>query len=224
MNPNTRPSPPQPNTSKAMELAKTYKIETQRLLIRCYEPADAHKMHSAITGSLDHLKPWIPWARQEPKELEWMENFVRLFRGQFDLGQDAVFGIFDKDETVQIGGTGLHNRIGKDAREIGYWINVRYIHQGYASEAVTALIRVAFEIEQLSRLEIRCAPDNVASRRIPQRLGFQHELTLKDHYTDLKGQPMDTMVWALSRRDYECGPIPQTTLRAYDFMGREISF
>jgi RimJ/RimL family protein N-acetyltransferase len=207
-----------------MELAKTYKIETERLLIRCYEPADAQKMHEAITGSLDHLRPWIPWARQEPRELEWMESFVRLFRGQFDLGQDAVFGIFDKAGTEQIGGTGLHNRIGKDAREIGYWINVRHVHRGYATEAVCALIRVAFEIEQLSRLEIRCAPGNAASRRIPQKLGFRHELTLKDHYTDLEGKPIDTMVWTLSKREYEDGPIPHTGLRAYDFMGREILF
>ena len=80
------------------------------------------------------------------------------------------------------------------------------------------------EIEQLSRLEIRCAPENTASRRIPLRLGFQHELTLKDHYTDVKGQPMDTMVWALSRHDYEKSPIRETGLRAYDFMGREILF
>jgi len=206
-----------------MELAKTYKIETGRLLIRCYEPADALKMHSSITRSLDHLRPWIPWARQEPKELEWMESFVRLFRGQFDLGQDAVFGIFDKQETMQIGGTGLHNRIGKDAREIGYWIDVNQINRGYATEAVCALIRVAFEIERLARLEIRCAPDNLASRRIPQRLGFHHELTLKDHFTDLQGRPTDTMVWALSKRDYEISPIRKTTLRAFDFMGREIA-
>lgn len=206
-----------------MDLAKTYKIETERLLIRCYEPADAMKMHSAITGSLEHLRPWVPWARQEPKEPEWMESFVRLFRGQFDLGQDAVFGIFDKEQTVQIGGTGLHNRIGKDAREIGYWIDVHHTKRGYATEAVCALVRVAFEIERLSRLEIRCAPNNIASRRIPQRLGFQHELTLKDHFTDLQGRPMDTMVWALSKGDYEKSPIRETALRAYDFMGREIA-
>jgi RimJ/RimL family protein N-acetyltransferase len=207
-----------------MELARTYKIETERLLIRCYEPADALKMHSAITGSLEHLRPWVPWARQEPRELEWMEGFVRRFRGQFDLGQDAVFGIFDKSGSEQIGGTGLHNRIGKDAREIGYWINVLHINRGYATEAVMALIRVAFQIERLSRLEIRCAPDNLPSRRIPLRLGFRHELTLKDHFTDLNGQPMDTMVWALSRQEFEQSPLKDTPLKAYDFVGREISF
>jgi len=206
-----------------MELAKTYRIETERLLIRCYEPGDARKMHLAITGSLDHLRPWVPWARQEPKEQEWMESFIRLFRGQFDLGQDAVYGIFDKKESELIGGTGLHNRIGKDAREIGYWINVKHTGRGFATEAVRALVKTGFEIERLSRVEIRCAPGNVPSRRIPKRLGFRHEMTLKAHATDVNGQPADTMVWALTRSDYESSPIRETALRAFDFMGREIA-
>ena len=207
-----------------MELAKTYRIETERLVIRCYQPADALMMHSAIVGSLDHLRPWIPWARQEPRELDWMLSFIRMFRGQFDLGQDAVYGIFDKTETEQIGGTGLHNRIGKDAREIGYWINVRHINNGYATEAVRALIRIGFEIENLSRLEIRCVPENWASRRIPQRLGFRHEMTLRANSTDGDGQPADLMVWALNRREYEEGEGDHLPLHAYDFMGRPIDF
>jgi RimJ/RimL family protein N-acetyltransferase len=205
-----------------MELAKTYRIETERLVIRCYQPGDAYMMHAAITGSLDHLRPWIPWARQEPKELEWMVGFIRMFRGQFDLGQDAVYGIFDKTETEQIGGTGLHNRIGKDAREIGYWINVKHIHNGYATEAVRALIKVGFRIEGLSRLEIRCDPDNVFSRRIPQRLGFRHEMTLRTNSTDGDATPSDLMIWALSRRDYEVEGGDEIELRAYDLMGRQL--
>jgi RimJ/RimL family protein N-acetyltransferase len=205
-----------------MELAKTYRIETERLLIRCYEPADALKMHVAITSSLAHLRPWIPWARQEPKDPEWMESFVRMFRGQFDLGQDAVYGIFDKSDKEQIGGTGLHNRIGKDAREIGYWINVKHINHGYATEAVRALIKIAFEIEQLSRLEIRCAPDNMASRRIPLRLGFRHEMTLRNNSTDGDGKPADTMIWAMSRQEYEASGLGDIRVAAFDFMGRPI--
>lgn len=207
-----------------MELAQTYRIETERLVIRCYQPGDAYMMHSAITGSLPHLRPWIPWARQEPKELDWMVSFIRLFRGQMDLGQDAVYGIFDKTETEQIGGTGLHNRIGKDAREIGYWINVKHVNNGYATEAVRALIKVAFGIEKLSRVEIRCDPDNDYSRRIPLRLGFRHEMTLRNNSTDGDGKPVDLMVWALSKRDYFIDGHEEIAVRAYDFMGQPIEF
>lgn len=207
-----------------MELAKTYRIETERLVIRCYQPADAEMMHAAITGSIAHLRPWVPWARKEPKELDWMVGFIRMFRGQFDLGQDAVYGIFDKAESEQIGGTGLHNRIGKDAREIGYWINAKHVNKGYATEAVRALMRVAFEIEQLERLEIRCDPENVFSRRIPLRLGFRHEMTLRTNPADGDGRLVDLMVWALNRREYENSEDEDIALRAFDFMGRPISF
>ena len=206
-----------------MDLAKTYRIETERLVIRCYQPGDAHMMHAAITGSIEHLRPWLPWARQEPKELEGMAEFIRMFRGQFDLGQDAVYGIFDKTESEQIGGTGLHNRIGKEAREIGYWINVKHANKGYATEAVRALLRIAFEIEQMQRLEIRCDPENVFSRRIPLRLGFRHEMTLRTNPADGDGRLVDLMVWALNRREYETSEDEDIALRAYDFMGREIS-
>jgi len=205
-----------------MELAQTYRIETERLVIRCYQPGDAYMMHAAVTGSLPHLRPWIPWARQEPKELDWMISFIRMFRGQFDLGQDAVYGIFDKTETEQIGGTGLHNRIGKDAREIGYWINVKHVNKGYATEAVRALLRVAFAIERLARVEIRCDPENVFSRRIPQRLGFRLETTLRNNSTDGDGEPADTMVWALSKREYNVAGGEEIALRAFDLMGRSI--
>jgi hypothetical protein len=40
----------------------------------------------------------------------------------------------------------------------------------------------------------------------------------------MHGKPLDTMVWALSRRDYEVSALRATELRAYDFMGREIFF
>ncbi|MES2731624.1 MAG: hypothetical protein V4714_07745 [Bacteroidota bacterium] len=50
-----------------MEMAKVYRIETDRLVIRCYEPSDAEKLKNAITESLDHLRPWMPWAQNEPE-------------------------------------------------------------------------------------------------------------------------------------------------------------
>jgi RimJ/RimL family protein N-acetyltransferase len=206
-----------------MELAQTYRIETARLVIRCYVPADAALLQAAINGSIEHLRPWIPWAQDEPQEIDWMAKFIRQFRGQFDLGQDAVFGIFDKEEKEIIGGTGLHNRVGKDAREIGYWINVKHISQGYASEAVCALVKVGFDIEGLSRMEIHCAADNSRSNNIPLKLGFRHETTLKNNSIDREGKFRDEMIWTLSAADYANSPIKETPVQAYDFLGRPLA-
>jgi len=204
-----------------MELARTYRIQTERLILRCYEPGDAPGLHQAIIRSIDHLRPWLPWVQQEPKELESRIGLVRMFRGQFDLGLDYAFGIFDRQEKELIGSTGLHTRIGKNAREIGYWIGVDHIGKGYATEAVGALVKTAFEIEGLSRIEIRCAPDNLRSQHVPEKLGFQMEGIIK---RSLHDSIVDTMIWALEKKKYEQSAIRRIPIKAFDLVGRPILF
>jgi len=205
-----------------MDLARTYRIETDRLIIRCYEPADAAKLLEAVKISLDHLLPWMPWARQEPESLETKINRVRLARGQFDLGQDYTFGIFNKTDNELIGSAGLHTRGCVQMREIGYWISVTHINKGYASEAVSALTKTGFEVEGLARIEIHCTPENIRSRRIPEKLGYRLERTLKHNVQDVNGNPRDTMIWVMLREDYEQSPARDHHLKAFDIVGREI--
>lgn len=183
-------------------LANAYRIETERLIIRCYDPKDAELLKISIDESLEHLRPWMPWARNEPEILETKVDRLRKYRGEFDLGLDYKFGIFSKDQRTLIGSCGLHTRLDQNAREIGYWINGKYVKQGYATEATTALIIVGFEIEQLDRLEIRCASDNIPSQLIPRKLGFIHEGTLKNKTIDEGGILDDIMIWTMFRVDY----------------------
>jgi len=68
-----------------------------------------------------------------------------------DLDQQYVYGIFDHDETRVLGSSGLHNRVGDQALEIGYWIHAAWINQGYATEAAAALTKVAFLFHQVRR-------------------------------------------------------------------------
>jgi len=202
-------------------LAKTYRIETERLVIRCYEPDDAPKLHEAITHSLDHLRPWLPWAHQEPKPLEARAGLIRLFRGQFDLGLDYAFGIFDPAEKELIGSTGLHTRIGKNAREIGYWIGIDHIGNGYATEAVSALVKTGFAIEGLSRIEIRCAPENTRSQHVPEKLGFKMENIVK---RVLYEDTVETMIWSMTKKDYAVSPIRHVQIKPFDLTGTPLLF
>jgi RimJ/RimL family protein N-acetyltransferase len=204
-----------------MDLAKAYRIETERLVLRCYEPTDASMLHEAISRSMDHLRPWLPWVQLEPKPVEARVALIRMFRGQFDLGLDYAFGIFDKTEKEIIGSTGLHTRIGKNAREIGYWIGLNHINKGYATEAVSALVKTGFAIEGLSRIEIRCAPDNVRSLHVPEKLGFRMESIIKRTLAD---NMVDTMIWAMTKKDYESSPVRHAWVKAFDLMGRPLFF
>jgi len=43
-----------------MPNAKVYSIETERLLIRCFQPGDAQLLLDATTVSKEHLMSWMP--------------------------------------------------------------------------------------------------------------------------------------------------------------------
>ena len=207
-----------------MKIAKAYRIETDRLVIRCYQPSDASKLKEAIDNSLDHLLPWMPWAKNEPEDLETKINRLRQFRGWFDLDKDYVFGIFDKEEASLIGSTGLHTRVGDAAREIGYWISAAYTGKGFATEAVSALTKVGFEIEDLERIEIHCSLVNLRSQNITRKLGYKLEATLLQRAVDTYGNPRDTMIWSIFKAAYAAHPIKQMELKVFDAIGRRLLF
>ncbi|MEO7839208.1 MAG: N-acetyltransferase, partial [Anaerolineales bacterium] len=72
-----------------------YRIETKRLVIRCWKPEDAAMIQEAAAASKEHLLPFMPWAADEPQTVEQKVQLTRRFRGLFDRGEDYVYGIFN---------------------------------------------------------------------------------------------------------------------------------
>jgi RimJ/RimL family protein N-acetyltransferase len=198
-----------------------YRIVTPRLVIRCYHPADAPLLAEAITESLDHLLPWMPWAAVEPEPLENKVERLRQFRAKFDLDQDYIYAIFNPDESRLLGSTGLHTRIGSGALEIGYWLHKNFISQGYATEAAAALTKVAFEIHKVERVEIHCVVENSRSAAIPARLGYTCEATLRKRGF-INGNLSDGMLWSLFADEYPNTASAKQELAAYDAAERQI--
>lgn len=202
--------------------APAYRIHTPRLVIRCWNPDDAPLLADAITASVEHLRPWMPWAHSEPEELEAKVQRLRDFRVKFDTDQDYIYAVFDRAESEVVGGTGLHPRVGLKALEIGYWISARHAGRGYATEAAGALTRVAFEINGVERMEIRCDPRNERSAAVPRKLGYTHEATLRARVLGVDGTMNPGMIWTLVRGEYPASPAASTPLDAFDAAGRRL--
>lgn len=198
-----------------------YRIESKRLVVRCYNPSDAQMLADSVRESVEHLKPWMPWAHNEPEPFEEKVKRLQYFRGKFDLGQDYVYGIFHRDETRLLGGTGLHTRLGDRELEIGYWIHKDFINQGLVTESTAALVKVAFEIIHVHRIEIHCDPGNLASAAVPRKLGFTHEGTLraKTPFLDIWS---DSMIWGLLESEYPNSPSVEAEIKAFDAIGNPL--
>jgi RimJ/RimL family protein N-acetyltransferase len=200
-----------------------YAIRAERLTIRCWDPRDAPLLKDALDTSLDHLRPWMPWAADEPQPVEGKAELLRSFRGRFDLGEDFVYGLFTADERKVIGGAGLHTRIGAGGLEIGYWIRASQIGRGFAREATAALTKVAFRVCGVDRVEIHVDPRNEASLRIPRALGFVEEATLRRRLPPFRGEPpRDTVVFTLFADEFAGSPVSGTTIEAYNVLGRKL--
>jgi RimJ/RimL family protein N-acetyltransferase len=199
-----------------------YRIITQRLVIRCPQPSDASLLDDAIKQSLDHLLPWLIWAKREPVSFQERIEYLRKVRGNFDLGVDYGYLIFNLSESRILGGTGLHTRLGQEAREIGYWIHKNHINLGFATEVSAALTKVAFVIDHVRRVEIHCDPLNMRSASVAKKLGFINEATLHNRLENTAGDLRDSMIWTLFEGNYPTSLAAQADIQVFDVVGRRI--
>ena len=198
-----------------------YRIETKRLVLRCWQPEDASILQESAAASKEHLLPFMPWAANEPQTVEQKVELIRRFRGLFDRGEDYVYGLFDQNESRALGGTGLHTRHGEEALEIGYWLHKDFINQGLITESTAALTKVAFELYHVQRLEIHCSIENLASAAVPRKLGYIHEATRR-RLGFAQGEKSDSMIWTLFADEYPSTPSVAAEIAAFDVVGSKL--
>jgi RimJ/RimL family protein N-acetyltransferase len=205
-------------------LTPPYRIETDRLVIRCYDPRDARLVKEAVDSSLDHLRPWMPWAQFEPQTLEEKVELLRGFRGRFDLDQEYPYGVFAPDESRLLGGTGLHRRGDEGSLEIGYFIRADAIRQGLATEVTAVLTRVGFEFCDLDRVDIKVDPENLASLGVPRKLGFTEQVVLQGVLPPKRegGTSRDAILFTMRAGDLAASPAARYAYRAFDASGEPL--
>jgi RimJ/RimL family protein N-acetyltransferase len=201
-----------------------YRIETERLVIRCYEPEDAAMLKEAVDSSLDHLRPWMPWVRFEPQTLDEKIDLLRRFRGQFDCDENYVYGVFAADESRLLAGSGLHPRSDDESLEIGYWVRADALGQGIATEVAAVLTRAGFEHAGLKRVDIQVDPSNERSLRIPRALGFREEARLRRRLEPYEagGERRDSLLFTMLDEELALSPCTTYGYRAFDAIGREL--
>lgn len=160
--------------------------------------------------------------KDEPRTLVQTANWICQHRAHFDLNEYFRYGVFESGSGELVGENMLLNRVGPNAFEIGYLTYLGFEGRGYANEATCAMVRIAFEIHGVERIEIHCAPENAASSAIPERLGFKHEATLRKRAHDTDGVVRDLMLWSLLEDEYPGSPASQSPITAYDCIGQKM--
>ena len=171
------------------------KLDLDGFSLRAWSAADAAPLRAALAGSDAHLRAWTPWVVDGRVAGLSLEDRLTRHGADFAAGVEWVYGLFSVDGTEVLGGCGLYPRVGAGALELGYWLAAAHTGRGLATRAAAALTRLAFEGPDIDHVEIRCDPRNVASARVPERLGYRVMDTTSN-------APRDLMIWRLSRTEF----------------------
>jgi [ribosomal protein S5]-alanine N-acetyltransferase len=90
---------------------------------------------------------------------------------------------------------------GYRSASLGYCLNEAAWGHGYATEAVGALLRWAFDTLELNRVQAETDTRNVASARVLEKVGFVREGTLREDCV-VNGEVSDSWVFGLLRREW----------------------
>jgi RimJ/RimL family protein N-acetyltransferase len=139
-------------------------LETKRLTLRAPRLEDAKTVAMlANDRRIAENTARIP----HPYKMSDAEGFVA---GANKAGGEAVFLITLRDETV-IGACGVV--LQEETPELGYWLGLEFWGQGYATEALHAVIDYAFADLAHEALQAGARVTNPASRRVLEKCGFQ---------------------------------------------------
>jgi len=90
----------------------------------------------------------------------------------------------------------------------GYWIDEKFAGLGITPTALAMAVDHSFAVMGLHRIEASIRPDNKASRRVVEKLGFREE-GLRPHEVHIDGAWRDHICYAITVEDVPGGMLPR---------------
>lgn len=177
------------------------------LTLRPLAVTDAAGWTEVRRRSAGWLQPWDattpPDSGDEPMSFRAM---VRHYRSESRSGRSLALAVLVDGEfagQVTLGGISWGSlRSGY----IGYWIDQARAGHGYIPRSVALVTDYAFGRLGLHRVEINIRPENAASIRVVEKLGFRYE-GLRERYLHIDGDWRDHFSFALC-----AGEVPEGLL------------
>ncbi|WCN82459.1 GNAT family N-acetyltransferase [Micromonospora sp. LH3U1] len=137
-----------------------------------------------------------------PPTREAIERRCRLAESGWLTGEIARLLITDVASGTPAGSCGLSfTDVAAGEASVGYALLPGWRGRGYATRAVRLLAGWAFGPAGMARLTAGTVPDNTASHRVLERVGFQREALQRGRLPGLAGARLDDLTFALLPSD-----------------------
>ncbi len=168
-------------------------VDTEINLIFLQESL-AEDLFGLIDSDREYLNKWLPWP-SHTKTIEDSKSFIKNSIIKFAEGKSMICAIEYVGKIVGVVG---YNSIVKEVKkvEIGYWISSQYQGKGIITRSCSRLIRYAFDELEFEKVQISVATENVASRKVCERLGLKLEGVIKNS-ENLHGNIVDHAIYGI---------------------------
>lgn len=174
------------------------RLETIRLILRAFTLADAPRVQllagdkriAATTALIPHPYP-------DAEAERWISTHPQVF----ESGCGVTFAVVRREGNLLIGAMGLEFHSKHRRGEVGYWIGHEFWGQGYATEALKAVLAYGFS-RGVHRIWAEHFAHNPASGRVMQKAGMKHEGTLRHHMVKWD-QSVDCEVYGILSTEFD---------------------
>lgn len=166
-------------------------METERLILRGARPGDAEELYE-IRNS-EYVLQYNCMTKVSMEELKAMESSNTF---HIELKESKkIIGIIDLDQDS------LRYKV--NSLTVSYYLGEEYASKGYMTEALREIIRYAFEERQAEVLSVRVFKDNMASRRLVEKLDFVYEGCIRRCVKAYGDIIHDDMIYSILKEEYE---------------------
>jgi len=175
------------------------KIETRKLSIRAAKPSDDVDILRAAKCPQISLM-----YSNNFTSIKSVQQYIEVLNDEYKLGNYKTMAIADKLTNILIGLITLEPDKSFPRAEVSYWIASLHRNNGYATEAVSAIIDYGFNKLSLNRIQAMHFPDNVSSARVLEKAGMSYEGTLRQ-YVGMGEMHLDCLMYAILKKDFSTG-------------------
>lgn len=171
--------------------------------LRIVRIKDAKQLEKLVLGNREWLRPWEATNPEGPTRFDIRGQIRGLLR-QMDNQAGLPFVIEYAGDIV--GQLNVSNIVFGSVSScvLGYWIAPEFAGKSITTTAVALATDYLLNIVGLHRVEIDIRPENNASLRVVQKLGFRYE-GLKERYLHINNDWRDHFVFALTHEEVPGG-------------------
>jgi ribosomal-protein-serine acetyltransferase len=173
---------------------------TEELRLKQLEANEAPELFTLIQSCRSYLRQWLPRIDMF-QTVQDVQYFIEGAKAQASAGMGIQAGIWFRGELAGVISFEQIDWTNQSA-SIGAWLGERFQHNGIVTRATQALIDYSFRGFRLNRVEIRCGTGNLKSRKIPEKLGFQKEGTVRE-VERLHDRFIDHVIYGMTKSDYQ---------------------